>query len=73
MKNDYGICETTNPVRIELRSNNTCWMVAGLESDDVNDFLGELFLDHYNQLSNMANGNKPINYYFFKTQEDKDV
>ena len=48
-------------------------MVAGLESDDVNDFLGELFLDHYNQLSNMANGNKPINYYFFKTQEDKDV
>lgn len=73
MKNDYGICETTNPVRIELRSNNTCWMVAGLESDDVNDFLGELFLDHYNQLSNIANGNKPINYYFFETREDDNV
>lgn len=73
MNNDYGISEATNPVRIELRSNNTCWMVAGLESDDVNDFLGELFLDHYNQLSNIATGNKPINYYFFETREDDNV
>ena len=73
MKNDYGTFDVTNPVRIELRSNCTCWMVAGLENDDIKDFLGELFLDHYNQLSNIAKGNKAINYYFYGIQEDNNV
>ena len=73
MKNDYGTFDVTNPVRIELRSNCTCWIVAGLENDDIKDFLGELFLDHYNQLSNIAKGNKAINYYFYGIQEDNNV
>ncbi len=73
MKNDSGGTDTTNPVRIELCSNRTCWMVAGLSSNDINDFLGELFLDRYSQLSNIASGNKAINYYIYKIQEDNDV
>ena len=73
MRNDYGTVDVTNPVRIELRSNCTCWRVAGLDNDDIKNFLGELFLDHYNQLSNIAKGNKAINYYFYEIQENNNV
>jgi hypothetical protein len=69
MKNDYGTFDKTNPVRIELRTNKTCWIVAGLEDDNINDFLGELFLDQYNQVSNISKGSKAIHYYVFGTKE----
>lgn len=69
MKNDYGTYDKTNPVRIELRTNKTCWIVAGLESNDIDDFLGELFLDQYNQISNIGKGAKTIHYYVFDTKE----
>jgi hypothetical protein len=69
MKNDYGTFDKTNPVRIELRTNKTCWIVAGLEGDNINDFLGELFLDQYNQVSNIGKGSKAIHYYVFSTKE----
>ena len=58
MKNDYGAFEKTNPVRIELRTNRTCWIVAGLNVNDMDDFLGELFLDQFSQVSNMGKGTK---------------
>lgn len=69
MKNDYGTFDKTNPVRIELQTKKTCWIVAGLESDDIDDFLGELFLDQYNQISNVGKGTKAIHYYAFSTKE----
>jgi hypothetical protein len=52
-----------------LRTNKTCWIVAGLESNDIDDFLGELFLDQYNQISNISKGAKTIHYYVFDTKE----
>lgn len=69
MKNEYGTFDKTNPMRIELRSNRTCWIVAGLEGGDINDFLGELFLDSYNQISNISTDARIINYYVFETKE----
>ena len=69
MKNDYGTFDKTNPVRIELRTNKTCWIVAGLEGNNIDDFLGELFLDKYNQVSNIGKGTKTIHYYVFNTKE----
>ena len=73
MKNDENSFDKTNPVRIELRSDNSCWLVAGLESDSINNFLGELFLDQYHQLSNITKGTSAIDYYLFSTKETKNV
>jgi len=73
MKNDAGDFDKTNPVRIELRSDNSCWMVAGLEIDDINDFLGELFLDQYHKISNFTKRTQAIDYYIFSTKETKHV
>ena len=69
MKNDSGAFEKTNPVRIELRTNRTCWIVAGLNVNDMDDFLGELFLDQFRQISNIGKGTKTIHYYVFDTKE----
>ncbi len=69
MKNSYGTYDRTNPVRLELRTNKTCWLVAGLEGD-IDDFLGELFFDRYSQLSNEDKGTQTIHYYAFEVREN---
>lgn len=69
MKNEYGTYDKTNPVRIELQSNQSCWIVAGLNVYDMDDFLGELFLDQYSQVSNIGKGSKAIHYYVFNIKE----
>lgn len=71
MENSCGEWETTNPVRIELRTNKTCWIVAGLEND-LDSFLGELFWKQY-QLSNVDKWSKSIHYYIFNTKENSNV
>lgn len=68
MKNSYGAFDKTNPIRIELRTKESCWIVAGLE-DDIDYFLGELFLDQYSKISNIDKGTKTIHYYVFDTKE----
>ena len=45
LTNERGVVEKINPVRIELRSNNTLWLLAGYNIDDDCDFLGELIFD----------------------------
>jgi hypothetical protein len=69
MKNEYGTYDKTNPVRIELQSNQSCWIVAGLNVYDMDDFLGELFLDQFSQVSNIGKRTKTIHYYVFSTKE----
>ncbi|MDR0970388.1 MAG: hypothetical protein LBM67_07625 [Lentimicrobiaceae bacterium] len=66
MENENHEQERINPVRIELRSNNTFWLKAGYDSEG--DFYNEnLMIDNSNELcfSNTKN-NKVVNLYKFK-------
>ncbi len=60
-----------NPVRIELRDNNTLWMVAGLDEDG--DILGELFYDK--QRKGICNIQKQDKFFdgisLYKFKEEK--
>lgn len=47
MINEKGGRDTINPVRIELRDEQSCWLVGGWEGDS--DFLGGLFYDFANK------------------------
>jgi hypothetical protein len=69
MKNENGENDKINPVRIELRSNDTFWLKAGYDKD--NDFYNEnLMLDIGKELC-FANikENKVINLYKFEEKE----
>lgn len=72
MKNEKGIYDKTNPVRIELRDKSTLWMVAGWQGG--NEFIGDFF---FNKLSNAIcniqkqdNNFDGINLYKFKEEDD---
>lgn len=69
MPNDKGEYEKVNPVRIELRNKDSCFIVAGVNSDDMNDFLGEFTLDSMNKISNYDRDTRGIDYYLFETKE----
>lgn len=71
MTNGEGTYDITNPVRIELRSENTCFIVAGINPNDMNDFLGEFTLDTKNRISNFNRNTRGIDYFFFSTEEAK--
>ncbi len=73
LENEKGEKERINPVRIELRSNNSFWLVAGY--DKANDeFLGELIFDNARrELCNINSSDstryKVANIYKFKEEE----
>ncbi len=69
MKNDSGIQEKTNPIRIELRSETSCFIVAGVNQDDKDDFLGEFTLDTRNCISNFDKTTRGIDYFVFEKEE----
>lgn len=76
MPNSSGEFDKINPIRIELRSENSCFIVAGVNPDDISDFLDEFTLDSRNQISNYntePNGSKTrgIDYFLFNTEEVK--
>jgi hypothetical protein len=61
-KNSKGIYENINPVRIEFRTKNSFWLVAGYK--DRTDFLGELFFEkEKGRISNNDRLGKVINLY----------
>jgi hypothetical protein len=69
MENENDESEKINPVRIELRSNNTFWLKAGYDKD--NDFYNEnLLLNTWKELSfRNINEHKVVNLYKFKELE----
>ena len=76
MPNSSGEFDKINPIRIELRSENSCFIVAGVNPDDIKEFLDEFTLDSKNQISNYniePNGIKTrgIDYFLFSTEEVK--
>lgn len=78
LANERGIVEKINPVRIELRSNNTFWLLAGYNINDEDDFLGELIFDKKDRCICNMNAKNPgssvlerysvINLYKFKEE-----
>jgi len=72
MLNENDSYDKTNPVRVELRDNNTLWLVAGWEGG--NDFIGGLFCDkRRRRICNIARQTDlydEINLYKFKVEED---
>lgn len=73
MLNSRGEFDKINPIRIELRSEKSCFIVAGVNPDDINEFLDEFTLDSKNQISNYntePNGSKTrgIDYFLFSTE-----
>lgn len=74
MKNEHGDYDRTNPVRIELMNERACWIVAGVEKDDIDDFLGEYTLDSRSRISNYnSKTTKGIDYFIFSTKEIRNV
>lgn len=76
MPNSDKVPERTNPIRIEFRSKNSCFIVAGVKLDNISEFLGEFTLDSKNRISNYdtePNGTKTrgIDYFLFETKEVK--
>lgn len=74
--NEKGEVDLLNPVRIELRSNNSLWLIAGYNVEDKDDFLGELIFDrakgclcNFNTRNNPFNRYKIVNLYKFKEEE----
>lgn len=71
MQNSQGEWEKTNPVRIEMCNSKSCWMIAGLESYEYDDYLGEFLLNEKNQISNMDNRNsRGIDYYICEVKKN---
>ena len=71
MPNSDGSCDNINPVRIELKSEKSCFIVAGVNPDDIYDFLGEFTLDTKNRISNFNRNTRGIDYFLFSTEEAK--
>ena len=71
MPNSDGTYDDINPIRIELKSENSCFIVAGVNPDDVDDFLGEFTLDTKNRISNFNRNTRGIDYFLFSTEEVK--
>ena len=76
MPNSSGTFDKINPIRIELKSENSCFIVAGVNPDNISEFLDEFTLDSRNQISNYnteLNGSKTrgIDYFLFSTEEVK--
>jgi hypothetical protein len=74
LENEKGEKDKINPVRIELRSNNSFWLVAGYDEKN-SDFLGELIFDNTHRgLCNINSKDtsryKVVNLYKFREQED---
>lgn len=73
LENEKGEKDRINPVRIELRSNNSFWLVAGYDKDN-DEFLGELIFDNARrELCNINSSDstryKVANIYKFKEEE----
>lgn len=69
MDNDSGVQEKINPIRLELRSETSCFIVAGVNPDDKDDFLGEFTLDPRNCISNHDKTTRGIDYFVFEKEE----
>jgi hypothetical protein len=73
MINEKGTYDIINPVRIELRDNNTLWLAAGLEGREIN--IGNLFCDKLRK--GICNIQKQDNRYdeiiLYKFKEEEDV
>lgn len=71
MANSEGTYDDINPIRLELKSENSCFIVAGVNPDDMDDFLGEFTLDTKNRISNFNRNTRGIDYFLFSTEEVK--
>ena len=71
MANSEGTYDDINPIRLELRSENSCFIVAGVNPNDMDDFLGEFTLDTKNRISNFNRNTRGIDYLLFSTEEVK--
>lgn len=70
MPNSEGTYDKINPIRLELKSERSCFIVAGVNSNDMYDFLGEFTLDTLNRrISNFNKNAKGIDYFIFNTEE----
>lgn len=71
MQNEKGLCDITNPIRIELRDKSTLWLVACWEGG--NDYLGTLFCDLKSKsICNIAQEDmlfSEINIFGFKEED----
>ena len=74
MKNNYGVLENINPIRIEIgEQKNACFIVTNVDENDYEMFDGELTLN-IDKLWNQDRAfTKAIDYYYFETREKKNV
>lgn len=71
MANSEGTYDDINPIDSKSGAKNSCFIVAGVNPDDMDDFLGEFTLDTKNRISNFNRNTRGIDYFLFSTEEVK--
>lgn len=68
MQNDNGGFDFVNPIRIEMKDKNSCWIVYGLDDeDDIGSFTSEFSYDpSKNRISVSDKNTKGVIYYEFE-------
>lgn len=72
MRDNQGMNECINPIRIEMRNKHSGWIVYGMHNNDIDDFAAEFTLNEKRQISVDPNG-KAIEYYIFDIRRNDDV
>lgn len=69
MADDNGNTDKTNPIRIEMRDENSCWIMFGLEDeDDLYSVSDQFAFDKVKkQICNSDRNSSAITYYNFTT------
>jgi len=71
MPNDYGAFEKINPVRLEMRTARSFWMVWGLNKEDVSDFQSQFTLNNDNKICNSDKYVRGIDFYFIDKVDEE--
>lgn len=64
MPNDYGVFEHINPVRLEMRTDKSFWMVWGLNKENISDFQAEFTLSSDDKICNSDKVTRGIDFYY---------
>ena len=74
MKDSNGVVSIINPIRIELKTEHSCYIGYGLDVEDEDfEYDNEFSIDYYGRtvIGNYADGKKtsPVDYYIFEIKK----
>ena len=74
MRDSNGVASIINPIRIELKTEHSCYIGYGLDLKDEDfEYDNEFSIDYYGRtvVGNYVDGKKtsPVDYYIFETKK----